>query len=149
MASYTRFRDISLTGTGSGGVLAVGAKGSEVPVILGSGLVLSQEPLAVSFLTSSAAQTLYAISPINGNVVAAYAASDTANISAAYTVKAGSAGNTIASVTQSTAASVAGFVTAMTLGTVAVTVGQSISVLRGVQGTASTSQVVLLIARTS
>lgn len=150
MASYTRFADISVQGVAkTGGVYAVGAKGSEVVVINSSGAVLSQSAQIVSFLTSSAAQTLYTIAPYNGNVVATYVASDTANISAAYTVKVGSAGNTIASVTQSTAASVAGFVTTMTLGTVAVTAGQSISVLRGVQGTASTSQVVINIVRTS
>jgi len=129
----------------------VGAKGTEAQVISGAGKVTSGAavPLVVSFLTSSAAQTLYAIAPFAGNVTAAYCAADTANISAAYTVKAGSAGDTIASVTQSTAASVAGFVTTMTLGTVAVTAGQSISVVRGTQGTAGTSAVTLVIERTS
>lgn len=145
MANWTRFNGISATTDG----FATGAVGSEVVAINGSGAVLAQAPVVVSFLTSSAAQTLYVIAPYAGNVTAAYCASDTANISAAYTIKAGSAGNTIASVTQSTAASVAGFVTTMTLGTVAVTAGQSISVARGVQGTAGTSGVTLVIARTS
>lgn len=150
MPSYTRYSDISVEGTArTGGVYAVGAKGSEVVVINASGAVLSQSPLNASFSTASSAQTVYVIAPYAGNVVAAYCASDTANISAAYTVKAGSAGSTIASVTQSTAASVAGFVTAMTLGTVTVTAGQSISILRGVQGTTSASYVTVNIVRTS
>lgn len=145
MADWTRFRGINATTDG----FAVGAVGSETTVINGSGVILGTTPLVASFLTSSAAQTVYVIAPFAGNVTAAYCAADTANISAAYTIKAGSAGNTIASVTQSTAASVAGFVTAMTLGTVAVTAGQSISVARGVQGTAGTSGVTIVIARTS
>lgn len=147
MADWTRFNGIDATTDG----FAVGAKGSETVVINSTGNVISgvQAAVVVSFLTSSAAQTLYTVVPYNGNVTAVYVASDTANISAAYTVKAGSAGNTIASVTQSTAASVAGFVSTMTLGTVAVTAGQSVSVLRGVQGSASTSQVTIVIQRTS
>lgn len=144
---WTRFRGICSADDG----YSVGSTNNEVLVIDATGNVVSgtQETQAVSFLTSSAAQTLYTVAPYAGNVTAVYVVSDTANISAAYTVKAGSAGNTIASVTQSTAASVAGFVTTMTLGTVAVTAGQSISVLRGVQGTASTSQVSLTIQRTA
>lgn len=152
MPSYTRFSDISVQGTAkTGGVFAVGKKGSEVIVIDVNGNVVSgaQTPVVAAFSNASSAQTVYVIAPYNGNVVAAYAAADTANISAQYTVKAGSAGNTIASVTQSTAASVAGFVTSMTLGTVAVTAGQSISVARGVQGTTAASAVTLTIVRTS
>lgn len=145
MANWTRFNGISATTDG----FATGAAGSEVVAINGSGAVLAQAAQVVSFLTSSAAQTLYTIAPYAGNVTAVYVTSDTANISAAYTVKAGSAGSTIASATQTTAASVAGSVTTMTLGTVAVTAGQSISVARGVQGTASTSQVSISITRTS
>lgn len=151
MPSYTRFKDLSVAGTGSGGVYAVGAKGSETVIITSAGSVVYgvQAPVVASFATSSAAQTVYVIAPYAGNIVSAYCASDTASISAAYTVKHGSAGNTAASVTQSTAASVAGFVTAMTLGTVAVTAGESLSVARGVQGTTSLSYVTIVIQRTS
>lgn len=129
----------------------VGSKGTEAQVISATGKVTAgvKVPVVATFLTSSAAQTLYVIAPVTGNVTAAYCASDTASISAAYAIKAGSAGDVIASVTQSTAASVAGFVTAMTLGTVAVTAGQSISVARGVQGTAGTSGVTIVIERTA
>lgn len=146
MSSYTRFRDISVQGTGTGGVYAVGAKGSEVTVISGTA-VYAQSQVGAILASSSAAQTVYAIMPFAGNIVAVYCAADTANISAAYTVKHGSAGNTAASVTQSTAASVAGFVTSMTLGTVAVTAGESISVARGVQGTAAASYVSIVVQR--
>lgn len=147
MTDYTRFKGIDAVSDG----YAVGAKGSEVVVIDATGNVVSgtQNSLMAVFGTASAAQTVYTVVPFNGNITAAYVASDAANISAAYTVKAGSAGNTIASVTQSTAASVAGFVTAMTLGTVTVTAGQSVSLLRGVQGTTSGSYVTLVIQRTS
>lgn len=147
MANWTAFKGINSVTDG----YAVGAKNSEVTVIDGNGNVVSgsQDSVMAVFSTASSAQTVYAIAPFAGNVVAAYCVSDTANISAAYTVKAGSAGSTIASVTQSTAASVAGFVTTMTLGTVAVTAGQSISILRGVQGTTSASYVTINIQRTS
>lgn len=158
MASYTRYRDISVQGTGTNGSYAVGKKGSEVVVIAQAGTAVTVTgtvvvgetvTLAASFASSSAAQTVYVIAPCAGNITAAYCAADTANLSAAYTVKAGSAGNTAASVTQSTAASVAGFVTSMTLGTVAVTAGQSFSVARGVQGTTGASYVTIAIQRTS
>lgn len=148
MPSYTRFSDISVQGTTkTGGAYAVGAKGSEVIVVNSSGAVLGQEAIVTNFLTSSAAQTLYVIAPCNGNVTAVYVACDTAAVTAAYTVKAGSAGNTIASGSNTT--TVAGTVTALTLGTVTVTAGQSISVARGVQGTAGTSAVTVVIQRTS
>lgn len=127
-----------------------GSKGSETLVISSAGFVANvAQTVVLTFLTSSAAQTLYSIMPVAGTVTAVYVASDTANISTDYTVKHGSAGSTLASVTQSTAASVAGFVTAMTLGTVAVTAGESISVARGVQGTAGTSTVTFVLTRTS
>lgn len=145
MADYTRFKGIDAVSDG----YAVGAKGSEVVVIDATGNVVSgsQTPLVAAFLTSSAAQTVYVIAPYNGNVVAAYVACDTAAVTAAYTIKAGSAGNTIASGSNTT--TVAGVVTALTLGTVAVTAGQSISVARAVQGTVGTSAVTLVVTRTS
>lgn len=145
--SYTRIKGATSTTDG----YYVGAKGSETKVIDGNGNVVIgvQSDVVASFATASSAQTVYVIAPFNGNIIAAYCAADTANISAAYTVKAGSAGATAASVTQSTAASVAGFVSSMTLGTVAVTAGQSLSILRGVQGTTAASYVTVVIQRTS
>lgn len=145
MANWTRFNGIDATTDG----FAVGAKGSEVVVIDANGNVVSgaQAAITVGFLTSSAAQTLYTIAPYAGNVVAAYVTCDTAAVTAAYTIKAGSAGNTIASGSNTTV--VAGTVTTLTLGTVAVTAGQSISLLRGTQGTAATSAVTIVIVRTS
>lgn len=150
MASYTRFSDISVQGVAkTGGSYSVGAKGSEVVVINSAGAVLANSAVNAIFSTASSAQTVYVIAPYAGNVSAIYVTSDAASISAAYTVKQGSAGTTIATGTQTTAASVAGSVTTLTLGTVAVTAGQSISVARGVQGTTSASYVTLCVIRTS
>lgn len=145
MANYTRFTGIDSVTDG----YAIGPKGSEVLVIDGNGNQVfgGQTVNTVGFLTASTAQTIYTISPVNGNVVAAYVACDTAAVTAAYTIKAGSAGNTIAS--GSNATTVAGTVTTLTLGTVAVTAGQSISVARGAQGTVGTSTLSLVIVRTS
>ncbi len=146
MPNYSRTRGAIVASDG----YYRGSKGSETLVISSAGFVVGvTQPVTVTFLTSSAAQTLYTIMPFAGTVTAVYVASDTANISAAYTVVHGSAGDTLASVTQSTAASVAGFVSSMTLGTVAGTAGESIAVGRGVQGTASTSTVTIVMTRTS
>lgn len=150
MPSYTRYKDLSVGQGTVAGTYAVGGKGSEVTVINGTA-VYAQATLVASFASASTAQTVYVIAPYAGNVVAAYCATDTANISAAYTIKHGSAGTNIATGTQSTAASVAGFVTALTLSTAAVglTAGESISVARGVQGTTGASYVTVVIQRTA
>lgn len=142
---WTRFRGIDSVDYG----YAVGKTGSEVLVIDANGNVVSgvQDAVVVAFSSSSAAQTNYVIAPVAGNVVAAYICSDTASIVGTYTVKAGSAGSTIASCTQTSG--VIGLVTTMTLGTVTVTAGQSISILKATQGTASSSVVTLVIQRTS
>lgn len=113
------------------------------------GFIGESVTVAVAVGSASTAQTVYCIAPVTGNVSAVYVANDTASRSAAFTVKVGSAGNTIASITTTTAASVAGNVETMTLGTVAVTAGQSISVLRGTQGTAGSSVVTIAITKTT
>lgn len=127
----------------------VGAKGTESKVISAAGEVMSRVALPVAIGSGSGAQTVYTIAPFAGTVKAVYVANDTAARSAAFTVAAGSAGDTIASITTSTAATVAGNVETMTLGTVTVTAGQSISVLRGTQGSTGSSVVTLVILRTA
>jgi hypothetical protein len=113
--------------------------------------VLALAPLyhaaEVAFLADSAAQTVYTVSPITGIVSAVYANTHLAARGADYTVTVGSAGATIASVTVASTG-VAGQVTAMTLGTVAVTAGGSIGVARGVAGTTGASSVTLVIIKT-
>ncbi len=168
MASYTRYRDLSVQGTGTNGSYAVGKKGSEVAVITSAGTVITVTAntivaaiatantfigetvsLVTSFTTASSAQSAYVIVPIAGNVAAVYVTPDTAARAAAYTVVHGSAGANIASGTNTT--SVAGVVTALTLsaGSVAVTAGESLLISRGVQGTTAGSYVTVQITRTA
>jgi hypothetical protein len=135
MPSYSRTRGAVVASEG----FYVGSKGTETPAIV--------TPLIASFASASTAQTVYVIAPYAGNVSSAYVAADTASVAGTYTVKAGSAGNTIASGTSTTG--VAGLVSTLTLGTVAVTAGQSISCLRAASGTAGASVLTLNIARTS
>jgi hypothetical protein len=104
--------------------------------------------VSATFLLDSVAQTVYCVSPVAGNVVAAYVNNYVAARGAAYTVTNGSAGTGIASVTV-TSTGVAGSVTSMTLGTVAVTVGSSIGITRAAQGTTGASQVTVVITASS
>lgn len=134
MARLTRFKGLCATDDG----YYVGKKNSETA--LGT-------PYVVSFSSASTAQTVYVISPVAGVLTAGYLCADTASIVAVYTVKAGSAGVVMASATQTSG--VAGVVSTMTLGTVAVTAGMSISVARGVQGTTAASTVTLNILQTA
>ncbi len=97
-----------------------------------------------SFLLDSTAQTVYCVSPVAGTVVAAYVNNFVAARGAAYTLLNGSAGTQIASVTVASTG-VAGAVTSMTLGTVAVSVGGSIGVTRAAQGTTGASMVAIYI----
>lgn len=146
MPSYSRTKGAVVASQG----FYVGSKGTETAVISTAGVVVTDKSsIEVSLASASTAQTVYTIVPYAGTVTAVYVANDTAARSAAFTVKAGSAGDTIASITTSTAATVAGNVETMTLGTVTVTAGQSISVLRGTQGTAGSSVVTLVIQRTA
>lgn len=169
MASYTRFTGISSVTDG----YSVGPVGSEVAVITGTvtsavtavfanatitsatvtslnaSNILSGTKSAVQafFTLSSAAQTVYVVMPFAGNITAGYVASDTSAISSAYTITQGSAGSTALSVTQTSG--IAGLVSTMTLGTVAVTAGQSFGCLRAAQGTTSASTVTIVVQRTS
>ncbi len=181
MASYTRYRDLSVQGTGTNGSYAVGKKGSEVAVITSAGTVVTVTTntivsvlatitnatitnanitsltagtvvgniatLVTSFATASSAQTTYVITPFAGNITAVYVTPDTAARAAAHSVTHGSAGDVAATGTNTT--SIAGVVTSLTLGTVACTAGESLSVLRGVQGTTGGSYVTIVISRTS
>lgn len=145
MPNYSRTKGAVVASEG----FYVGAKGSETLVVNSAGQTVNgvTASVPVAFLTSSAAQTLYTIAPFAGTVTAVYVCTDTASVAAAYTIKHGSAGNTLASGTNTTG--VAGVVSSLTLGTVTVTAGESISVARAAQGTAATSVANIVIRRTS
>ena len=153
MPNYSRTKGAVVASQG----FYVGAKNTEAVVINSAGGITSTSivnsgirvPVTVTFLASSGAQEVYAISPVAGTVNAVYVTSTPASLSAGYTVTHGSAGDVLASMTTTTAAKVAGYVESMTLGTVAVTAGEGISVARGTQGTAGVSTVTLVITRTS
>ena len=133
---------------GTGADLSAGTVGYAV---VSAGTVLGLSPLYVSqdvtFLTDSAAQTVYCVSPVTGNVAAVYIATHVAARGASYTVTVGSAGATIATATVASTG-VAGQVTTATLGTVAVTAGGSIGIARGVTGTTGASTVTVVIVKT-
>ncbi len=104
---------------------------------------------AVTFLLDSTAQTNYCVAPVTGVVAAAYVNQHVAARGCTYTVQNGSAGTTIATATVASTG-VAGLVTTMTLntGTVAVTAGNSIGILRGVTGTTGASSVTIVFIKT-
>lgn len=109
---------------------------------------IGQNTIAVAtFSSASAAETTYCIAPVTGNVTAVYGAMGTAARAAVFTVKSGSAGDTIATIT-AVSTGVAGAVFTGVLGTVAVTAGQSISVARGTQGSTGASTVSIVIEKT-
>lgn len=113
------------------------------------GFIGEVNTLVFSFQSLSSAQTGYVIVPFTGTVTSAYVANAVAARTAAYTVKIGSAGDTVASVTTSSATNaIAGQVTVMTLGTVAVTAGQSLSVARGTQGSVGEATVQIQVTKT-
>lgn len=169
MANYTRFNGLSATIDG----YSVGAVGSEVAVITGTATttvtivannatitsatvtslnatnILSgvQTSIDTFFTTASSAQANYVIAPFAGNITAVYVCSDTSARAAAYTVTHGSAGNVAATATNTSG--IAGLVTALTLGTVACTAGESLSVARGVQGSTGAGYVTIVLQRTS
>lgn len=141
---YTHFDQVSgIRGVG------IGAKGSETLVIDSTGNVVSgaQSAIQASFGTASTAQTVYSIVPYAGTVTAVYVCNDTASRAAVYTVTHGSAGNVLATGTNTTG--VAGLVSTLTLGTVTVTAGESLSVARGTQGSTGGGYVTIVIKRTS
>lgn len=150
-SDHSGYEVISLVPAASGGTGADLSAGTAGYAVVSAGTALAFAPLYhtvdVTFLSDSTAQTVYTVSPITGNVSVGYINTHVAARAAAYTATVGSAGNVIASFTTASTG-VAGQVTTMTLGTVAVTAGGSIGVTRGVQGTAGASSVTLVIIKT-
>ncbi len=149
-SGYELISQIPIVSGGTGADMSTGTAGYAV-VSQGTAAAMTFSPMSssleVSFLLDSTAQTVYCTSPVTGVVAACYVNNHLANRGAAYTVQNGSAGTAIAAVTVASTG-VAGAVTTMTNGTVAVTAGGSIGVLRGVMGTTGASTVTIVIYKT-
>lgn len=149
-SGYELITQIPIVSGGTGADLSTGTLGYAV-VSQGTASAFTFSPLystvEVTFLLDSNSQTCYGVSPVTGVVSASYVNSFIANRGADYTVTVGSAGTGLASVTVPSTG-VAGQVTTMTLGTVAVLAGGSIGVTRTAQGTTGASMVSVVIIKT-
>lgn len=149
-SGYELVSAVPMAAGGTGTDLSAGTAGYAV-ISTGTAGNMSFSPMystqVVTFLSDSAAQTIYCTSPVTGNVSAVYVNSHVAARGAAYTVTVGSAGAGIASATVPSTG-VAGQVTTMTLGTVAVSAGGSIGITRAVQGSTGASTVTVVIIKT-
>lgn len=149
-SGYELISQVPIVTGGTGADLSVGTAGYAV-VSQGTATSFILSPIystvIVSFLLDSTAQTVYAVSPVTGVVSACYVNNHVAARGATYTVQNGSAGVVIATATVASTG-VAGSVTTMTLGTVAITAGGSIGILRGVQGTTGAASVTVVIIKT-
>lgn len=149
-SGYELISQIPISSGGTGADLSVGTSGYAV-VSQGTASAFALSPLyqtiTTTFLLDSAAQTIYCTSPVTGVVSACYVNTHVAARGASFTVQNGSAGVVIATAAVASTG-VAGQVTTMTLGTVAITAGGSIGVLRGVQGTTGAATVTIVIIKT-
>lgn len=150
-STYELISEVPMAAGGTGADLSTGTAGYAV-VSQGTAGNMTLAPLyhtqTVTFLATSAAQTIYCTSPVAGNVSAVYANQHVAARAATYTITVGSAGATLASGTTTTAG-VAGAVTALTVTTTnAVAAGGSIGVARGVQGTDGAATITIVIIKT-
>jgi hypothetical protein len=116
----------------------VGRKNTETAVVVG---------YPVTFASASTVQTVYTIVPNKGTVKAVYVCADAASQAAVYTVTHGSAGDVLATATATSGS--AGTVSTLTLGTVACTAGEAISVTRASCGTTGVSTVTISLAQTA
>lgn len=149
-SGYEIISQIPITAGGTGADLSTGTAGYAV-ISQGTATAMAYSPMysivETTFLLDSTAQTSYTVSPVTGVVAAVYVNSYVANRGATYTVTLGSAGTTIASGTVASTG-VAGQVTTMVLGTVAVTAGASIGVTRTAQGTTGATMASIVIIKT-
>lgn len=149
-SGYELVSQVPITTGGTGADLSGGTAGYAV-ISQGTAAAFTFSPMAVSlevtFLLDSASQTVYCTSPVTGVVSACYVNNYIAARGATYTVQNGSAGVAIATASVASTG-VAGFVTSLTLGTVAVSSGGSIGVVRGTQGTIGAATVTIVIVKT-
>jgi len=105
--------------------------------------------LQYTFGSASTAETAYLAVPFAGNITKTFVTiGATSAIAAAYTVRIGSAG-TVAVASVNNTNTLNGSQQALTTTTVAVTTASGITVVRGVQGTAGSSTIGVVIKRTS
>lgn len=149
-SGYELVPQVAISAGGTGADLSTGTAGYAV-ISQGTVSAFAFSPmnsiLMTTFLVDSTAQVHYLVAPVTGVVSACYVNNFVANRGATYTVQNGSAGVIIATATVASTG-VAGSVTTMALGTVAVTVGSSIGILRGVTGTTGDSSVTIVIVKT-
>ena len=149
-SGYELVAEVPMAAGGTGSDLSTGTAGYAV-CSQGTAGNMSLQPVksavAVTFAADSAAQTVYTIVPVEGVISEAYIATALAGRGAAFTVRAGSAGNVLASLTTTTATTEGG-VSTMTLGTVAVTTGSSIGITRAAQGSTGGATVSVVIIKT-
>lgn len=149
-SGYELISQVPIISGGTGADLSAGTAGYAV-ISQGTATSFAFSPIycisQVTFLLDSNAQTSYTVSPVTGVVSAVYVNSFIAAIGANYTVTVGSAGTGIASVTVPSTG-VAGQVTTMTLGTVAVAAGGSIGITRSAQGTVGATMAYVVIIKT-
>lgn len=149
-SGYELISQVPIVSGGTGADLSTGTAGYAV-ISQGTASAFTFSPMYCTelstFLLDSAAQTNYAVAPVTGVVSAVYVVNHVANRGATYTITVGSAGTQIATGT-ALSTGVAGAVTTLTLGTVAITAGGSIGVARGVTGTTGASSVVIVMVKT-
>lgn len=145
--SYSRTRGEVVA---SGGFY-VGSKGSERKVIDGSGSVTYgvRVPVIATFVSDSAAQTVYVSCPVTGTVGDVAFVQGTAIVTTTVTVKAGSAGTNIATATMTSVAIGIAAAVALSTGGTAVTKGQVIGIARTAQATVGGNSVTVNIVQTA
>jgi hypothetical protein len=99
-------------------------------------------PITMVFSSASTDATVYCASPVTGSVASVYVANYSSARTGVYTVRNGSAGVVIA--TGTATSGVAGSISTLTLGTVAVTAGVSIGITRATMGSDGQSSVTIL-----
>lgn len=149
-SGYELISQVPIVSGGTGADLSTGTTGYAV-ISQGTASAFAFSPMntveLTTFLLDSTVQTNYAVAPVTGVVSAVYVVNHVANRGATYTITVGSAGTQIATGT-ALSTGVAGAVTTLTLGTVAITAGGSIGVARGVTGTTGASSVVIVMIKT-
>ena len=133
---YTHFDKVS----GENGVFK-GAKGSEVEISS------KNEVLLFSFLDSSAAQTMYNVVPYAANIVDCYTVSLNTVTTSSVVCKVGSAGTTLVTAAHASPGTI-GVAQTSSITSAAVTVGSTISAVRGVTGSTGASYVALVLTKT-
>jgi hypothetical protein len=127
--------------------LALGAKNAETLVISSAGRIVkgTTQALAVQFLTGSASQTVFVVSPVTGTATSCYATQYVAGNTNTYTVAIGSAGSNVATATLTSLSIGLASAVALSTGGTTITQGSVYRFVRGDQGTAGVSTLTLFV----